>query len=163
MQIKKTLPFTYVIIDDKINLQKERTKIMLKIFISSHGHLASGMKSSLDILIGNSDRIHIFDAYVDEKSVQEVLDEFYKTVKEDDQIILLSDLLGGSVNSTMFLYLDRPNTTLIAGINLALVLELAVHQDNLTKEEIEKIVKDSREVLKIIENTNEPVVQDDFF
>ncbi|MEG0410105.1 MAG: PTS fructose IIA subunit, partial [Erysipelotrichaceae bacterium] len=73
---------------------------MLKIFISSHGHLASGMKSSLDILIGNSDRIHIFDAYVDEKSVQEVLDEFYKTVKEDDQIILLSDLLGGSVNST---------------------------------------------------------------
>ena len=136
---------------------------MVKIFISSHGHFASGIKSSLDILLGNSDFITVFDAYVDEKSVQYALDEFYKKVKEKDQVILLSDLLGGSVNSTMFLYLEKPNTMLVAGMNLALVLELAMHEEEITKEELEQMVENSRHVLKLIENTNDAIVEEEFF
>ena len=49
---------------------------MLKIFLSSHGHTASGLKSSLEILTGNSERITVFDAYVDNSTVQEHLDAF---------------------------------------------------------------------------------------
>lgn len=49
---------------------------MLKIFLSSHGHFASGMKSSLDILMGASDNVTVFDAYVDQTSV-------YKGYKQD--------------------------------------------------------------------------------
>lgn len=55
---------------------------MLKIFLSSHGHFASGLKSSLDILIGNSDVVTVFDAYIDEKTVQEQLELFYEKTKE---------------------------------------------------------------------------------
>ncbi|MBE6116809.1 MAG: PTS sugar transporter subunit IIA, partial [Erysipelotrichaceae bacterium] len=95
---------------------------MLRIFISSHGHFASGMKSSVEILMGPNPRITVFDAYVDQDSVQEHLDEFYSTVEPDDQVLLLSDLYGGSVNQVMYTYLTKPNTTLIAGVNLALVL-----------------------------------------
>ena len=43
---------------------------MVKFFLSSHGHLASGIKSSINILLGNSDRLTVFDAYVDEKSLE---------------------------------------------------------------------------------------------
>ena len=57
---------------------------MLRLFLSSHGHLASGMKTSLDILLGRSDSIEVFDAYIDECSVQEKLDAFYETVGEED-------------------------------------------------------------------------------
>ena len=35
---------------------------MLKLFISSHGHFASGMKSSVEILMGPNPRITVFDA-----------------------------------------------------------------------------------------------------
>ena len=41
-------------------------------------------------------------------------------------MILLSDMYGGSVNSIMYTFLNRPNTTLIAGVNLALVIGLVI-------------------------------------
>ena len=75
---------------------------MLKIFISSHGHFASGIKSSVEILMGPNPRITVFDAYIDQDSVQEHLDAFYETVGEDDKVLLLSDLYGGSVNQVMY-------------------------------------------------------------
>ena len=122
---------------------------MLKIFLSSHGHMASGIKSSLDILIGNTDKITVFDAYVDEKNVQDVLDNFYKTVGEDDEVLLLSDLYGGSVNQVMFTYLNRPNTRLVSGVNLALVLELAI-KETISDSELEELVETSRMMMKIV-------------
>ena len=122
---------------------------MLKIFLSSHGHMASGIKSSLEILIGNTDKITVFDAYVDEKNVQDVLDNFYKTVSEDDEVLLLSDLYGGSVNQVMFTYLNRPNTRLVSGVNLALVLELAI-KETISDSELEELVETSRMMMKIV-------------
>ena len=122
---------------------------MLKIFLSSHGHMASGIKSSLDILIGNTDKITVFDAYVDEKNVQDVLDNFYKTVSEDDEVLLLSDLYGGSVNQVMLTYLNRPNTRLVSGVNLALVLELAI-KETISDSELEELVETSRMMMKIV-------------
>ena len=122
---------------------------MLKIFLSSHGHMASGIKSSLDILIGNTDKITVFDAHVDEKNVQDVLDNFYKTVSEDDEVLLLSDLYGGSVNQVMFTYLNRPNTRLVSGVNLALVLELAI-KETISDSELEELVETSRMMMKIV-------------
>ena len=122
---------------------------MLKIFLSSHGHMASGIKSSLDILIGNTDKITVFDAYVDEKNVQDVLDNFYKTVSEDDEVLLLSDLYGGSVNQVMFTYLNRPNTRLVSGVNLALVIELAI-KETISDSELEELVETSRMMMKIV-------------
>ena len=122
---------------------------MLKIFLSSHGHMASGIKSSLDILIGNTDKITVFDAYVDERNVKDVLDSFYETVSEDDEVLLLSDLYGGSVNQVMFTYLNRPNTRLVSGVNLALVLELAI-KETISDSELEELVETSRMMMKIV-------------
>lgn len=136
---------------------------MLKLFLSSHGHLASGLKSSLDILLGNSSNVYIFDAYVDEHSVQFKLDEFYRHVSEDDQVILMSDLYGGSVNQVMVTYLNHPNTTLITGVNLALVLELSIKQGTVSECEIEEIVENSRRMMKVVKFENDALVNDDFF
>lgn len=78
---------------------------MLRLFLSSHGHLASGMKSSVEILSGANDRLTVFDAYVNEENVKDVLDNYFASVvKPEDQVILLSDLYGGSVNQVMYLY-----------------------------------------------------------
>ncbi len=123
---------------------------MLKIFISSHGHFASGIKSSVEILMGPNPRVTVFDAYVNQDSVQEHLDAFYETVGEDDKVLLLSDLYGGSVNQVMYTYLTKPNTRLVAGVNLALVLELAVREE-VSDAELEELVEQSRTMLRIVE------------
>jgi mannose/fructose-specific phosphotransferase system component IIA len=138
---------------------------MLKIFISSHGHFASGIKSSVEILMGPNPRITVFDAYIDQDSVQEHLDAFYETVGEDDKVLLLSDLYGGSVNQVMYTYLTRPNTRLVAGVNLALVLELAVKEE-ISDTELEELVEQSRTMLRIVElekSTETKEEDEDFF
>ena len=137
---------------------------MIKIFISSHGHFASGLKSSLEILMGPNDRVTVFDAYVTQESVQEHLDAFYETVGPEDTVLLLSDLYGGSVNSVMYTYLTKPNTKLVAGVNLALVLDLAVREE-ISDEELADLVEMSRTMLRVVEleQTEEDESNDDFF
>jgi mannose/fructose-specific phosphotransferase system component IIA len=138
---------------------------MLKIFISSHGHFASGIKSSVEILMGPNPRITVFDAYINQESVQENLDAFYETVGEDDKVLLLSDLYGGSVNQVMYTYLTKPNTRLVAGVNLALVLELAVREE-VSDAELEELVEQSRTMLRIVElekSTETKEEDEDFF
>jgi mannose/fructose-specific phosphotransferase system component IIA len=142
---------------------------MVRFFLSSHGHLASGLKSSIDILLGDSSCLTVFDAYVDEKSLEEVLNRYYdEIVGPEDQVILLSDMYGGSVNSIMYLFLNRPNTMLIAGVNLALVIGLVVNKDNLPKEQIEELIRESREAIRIVESdgtdlTNQGIETEDLF
>lgn len=138
---------------------------MIKIFISSHGHFASGLKSSLEILMGPNDRVTVFDAYVTQESVQEHLDAFYETVGPEDTVLLLSDLYGGSVNSVMYTYLTKPNTKLVAGVNLALVLDLAVREE-ISDEELADLVEMSRTMLRVVElekTQNEESDDEDFF
>ncbi len=137
---------------------------MLKLFISSHGSFASGMKNSVEILMGPNSRITVFDAYVTQESVQENLDRFYENVEADDQVILLSDLYGGSVNQVMYTYLEKPNTRLVAGVNLALVLELAVKEE-VSDEELEQLVEQSRTMLRVVtlDKSDAKEEDEDFF
>lgn len=136
----------------------------MKIFISSHGHLASGLKSSMEILFGPCNSITVFDAYLDERSVQEELEAFFNQAGEGEQIILISDLFGSSVNQAMCMYLERPDTTLVAGANLAFLLGLA-GRDSVTRKELEELVEESRKMLKIVEVQKDDAVvnEDEFF
>ena len=93
----------------------------------------------------------VFDAYVDEKSLNDALDAFFQTVGEKDQAILISDMYGGSVNSTMYTYLDRPNTTLVAGVNLALVIGLTILEGDIIRETLESVIEQSREAIRIVD------------
>ena len=65
---------------------------MTKFFLSSHGRLASGIGSSLDILLGGHDRLTCFDSYIDEHSLNDALDQFFQSVEPEEQVILLSDM-----------------------------------------------------------------------
>lgn len=137
----------------------------MKIFLSSHGHLASGLKDSVEILLGKQDKITVFDAYVDEYSVQEKLEAFYETVTEEEQVILCSDLIGGSVNTAMCPYLSRKNTMLVSGVNLAVLLDLTL-RDSITREELEGVVIQCRELLQIVDlerGLEEVMGEDEFF
>ena len=135
---------------------------MTKFFLSSHGHLASGMSSALDILLGMHERLIYFDAYVDEESLNDALDDFFVGVEEGDQVILLSDMYGGSVNQVMFTYLHKPNTRLVAGVNLACVLELSI-QESVSDEQLEEIVERSREMLRVVKDDSVETTEEDFF
>lgn len=138
---------------------------MLKIFLSSHGSMASGIKSSLGILMGDCSNLTVFDAYLDETSVQEHLDAFYQTVGPEDEVLLCSDLYGGSVNQAMFTYLDHPNTRLVAGVNMSFMMNLLSEEEGVSDERLDEIIEESREYLCRVEPMADTGTQagDNFF
>ena len=60
--------------------------------------MASGIKSSLDVLLGKSEDVTVIDAYLDQQSFEDRLDEYFRSLPEDEQVVMLSDIYGGSVN-----------------------------------------------------------------
>ena len=117
---------------------------MLKIFLASHAHLASGMKSSLDLLFGECPNLRVFDAYVEsDERLTDELDTFFQMISEDDDVLLLSDIYGGSVNTQMCSYLNRPKTRLVTGINLSFLIEIA-STSVITDERLDEIIEQSR-------------------
>lgn len=123
---------------------------MLKLFLASHGRFASGIQSSINILTGSNGNLTVFDAYVDEKSLEVELNKFYETVAAEDQVILLSDMYGGSVNSIMYMFLSKPNTRLVTGVNLNLVLTLA-YEEEVSDEALYTIISECRDGLRLVE------------
>ena len=121
---------------------------MLQIILASHGHLASGFNSALDVLTGSC-TIKVFDAFLDEQSLKDIIADNLKSIEAEDTLVMCSDLYGGSVNQTMALFLDRPHTYLIAGVNLAFLLELSLKTE-ITEEELETLIDESREALRLV-------------
>jgi mannose/fructose-specific phosphotransferase system component IIA len=136
---------------------------VLRIFIASHGTIASGIKSSLNILLGKSDNVTVFDAFIDERNLKDELEKYFSSISAEDQVIMVSDLYGGSVNQTMFLFLGRPNTFLVAGMNLSLVLDLALRTDPIDIKELNNVITQSREALQIVQNDSMNPKEEDFF
>ena len=136
---------------------------MKKIFIASHGKLASGFKSSLEVLLGSAEKVTIFDAYLDDSNFESILKSYLENQSKEDQILLLSDLYGGSVNQIMARYTYEESVLLIAGVNLAFILEIVAQGDNhISKNDLNEIIKNSREALKLVELEAVPE-QDNFF
>ena len=139
---------------------------MVKFLLASHGKMASGMKMSLDILLGHSENVSVYDAYVDDTNITEEFDKFFASVSDDDQVIMLADMFGGSVSNMMYTRLTRSNTFLVSGVNLALVLELVAMSacGDFTKESLETTIANSRDALKLVElDSSEENTEEDFF
>lgn len=137
---------------------------MVHVFLSSHGRLASGMQSSVEILTGGCDRLHIFDAYLDSRSVEEVLEVFYRDLPAGDTVVLLADIVGGSVCNAMLPWAQRPDTFLIGGANLAVLLEL-LNMDTVTADDIDELVSIGKFSVQHLqpENLSAKDNSDDFF
>lgn len=64
---------------------------MTDILIASHGHFASGLQSSLDILTGMGKQVNVIDAYVDDSDYTPKIEEFIKSAKRP--AVIMSVLL----------------------------------------------------------------------
>ena len=96
-----------------------------KFLIASHGSLASGIKSSLDIIVGEMDNVFLIEAYLTEnKSIEEEVNGVMNTLGNEDELIIFTDLLGGSVTNQMAAFTGKGNVHLVAGFNLALIIEV---------------------------------------
>ena len=92
-------------------IKEEKGYMMRQILIATHGKMASGIRYTLELVVGKMDEITTIDAYVNpEDDVEKMLEEYF-SVHEGARIIAFTDLRGGSVNQKLMKYAARPGVT----------------------------------------------------
>jgi mannose/fructose-specific phosphotransferase system component IIA len=104
---------------------------MRKFLIATHGAFAKGIKSSLDMIIGETDNVFLIQAYLDENIiVEDELAAVLTNITGADELIIFTDLLGGSVNNIMLREALKENVHIVSGFNLPLVIEIMMGDAN---------------------------------
>lgn len=124
---------------------------MKKFVIASHGETAAGLQSTLELFVGKDYDIRYFCAYTNRyPDIDQEIDTLCSEITSDDQVIIFTDLYGGSVNQKMALKLgERDNVFIIAGFNIPLIIELILSPEHFTFENIQKMIASSREAMRL--------------
>lgn len=123
---------------------------MRKFLIVTHGKMADGMAQSIEMVLGKRNDLTWLCAYVDGKSLPELIDPVIETYDDSDEIVIFTDISHGSVNQFFTKYLKSNNYHIITGINLALVLSIMLLPSN--------VRLDSEMILNEIEFAREQII-----
>jgi len=112
-----------------------------QILLIGHGKIASGVLSSVELIFGKSKNLYSIDTYTDSNfnlvnTVQNLIEK-----NKDNDLIIVTDLFGGSVNNEFLKYVGNENLYIVTGMNLALVLELVSKLNMSENESVDEIIK----------------------
>ena len=127
---------------------------MRKILIATHGHLAKGFESAVNLICGAHPHVSYFNAFVDDTNIDVFIDTYINSICDDDVAVICTDILGGSVNQKFLPFLDRGNIYLISGINLPLVLELILYSGEINTTMLNDLIEQSKEVILLVNEYN---------
>lgn len=126
---------------------------MTEILIASHGHFASGLKSSIDILTGMGNQVKTIDAYVNQTDYTDQINDFIKTAKRP--AVIFTDLKGGSVNQKVVLKTaSEKDIYVITQTNLAIVMAVLLDSEKLTENHLEELIQQSQVELFKVDKEN---------
>ena len=81
--------------------------------IASHSILAEGMGKTLKFFAGNEIKLEILTAYVNNTPIDDDIKNIMDKIPAEDEVVILTDLKGGSVNQKFFPFIYRPYTCLL--------------------------------------------------
>lgn len=117
---------------------------MRKIFIITHGKMASGIKDAAELLTGDNNII-AYDCYGENiqstDELNKILDDIQKEFAQYDNIIF-TDLFGGSVNNEVSKrILSNKNLYVVSGVNLPCILEFIFMNGENINDDIDKAIE----------------------
>ena len=120
-----------------------------RIIIATHGTFAEGIKASLKIIYGDVSEIECICAYVEPSiDYQKV---FRDAVARNDyattELVVVTDVLGGSVNNEFMELLGEYPFHLVTGLNLGLLLGIVCAPVGQTPDQIRETVNEAGKTL----------------
>jgi fructoselysine and glucoselysine-specific PTS system IIA component len=130
----------------------EKSAKTRKFLIATHGTFAVGVKSSLDIIVGAMEHIFLIQAYIDDAvSVEEQINQVMQHVSEADELIVFTDILGGSITNQILQHALRPNVHVVSGFNLPLLIEVMMaDMDTPVEETIASAIDSAKEQMTYV-------------
>lgn len=136
---------------------------MRKIIIASHFKLAEGMKQTLEFIAGPKDNVQALSAYVDNKPIEKEISTLLEEASADDEVIIFTDMLAGSVNQKFFPYKERPHTHIITGMNLPAVLAITLTPEDeyLSEDRVRALISEAKDQLIYVNDIKTEMSDDD--
>ncbi len=125
---------------------------MRRLVLASHGSLAEGMKSAAVMILGSSCQMDAFglDTW---GTPQAILEEIKKLMASspDDEFVIVCDIKGGSACNAVVELMMEPNVSILSGMNLNLILDLALMPENKSLAEMaEDYIAEAREGIQFL-------------
>ncbi len=125
---------------------------MKKVLVASHGHLASGIRSSIEILTGMADMVEAVDCYVDDSDFTPRIQAFIDSVGPEDEAIIFTDIYGGSVfQKVVLMEPEKRGIVHVTGMNIGLVIEALLGAETVTADSIKQSVELARATMQVVE------------
>ena len=119
---------------------------MRRILFASHGRFAAGMLDTLEMIVGQQAQTSALFAYTSDcPDPKPVLAKIVDGLPQGDELVIVTDVFGGSVNTEASQYRNHSGVFVVAGANLALAISLIVDQQTPTEELIERSLGEARE------------------
>lgn len=113
-----------------------------KFLLATHGTFAKGILDSLSIIMGKQSNIECLCAYLDgEDNIEQRVKTIVESKNSKDDLVVVTDVFGGSVNNEFMKYLSTQGLYLISGLNLNLLIELISSQEVNTEKMIKEILE----------------------
>ncbi len=121
-----------------------------RLVIATHGRFAEGIYDSLKMIVGDVKNIEVFTAYVEDAKdySKEIANIVTKHDYDEKQLVVITDLFGGSINNEFMQYVNQYPFYLLTGLNLGLLLSLIMVQESLTPDSIESLIAETQTYVK---------------
>lgn len=137
---------------------------MRRFIFASHHKLAYGLKDTVDFLTSNTKDIYDINAYMDneEEELGEVIEKLFASFAPEDEVIVLTDLLGGSVNQQFFSKVSS-RIHVICGMNLSLAMAVVMMDEHTAIDAIKiaKIIEESKNQILYMNQMKSDIDNDD--
>ena len=138
--------------------------LMRRFIFVSHHKLAYGLKDTVDFLTGATKTIYDINAYLDDetKDIDTVVAELFASFDDEDEVVVLVDMMGGSVYQKFYPYMSD-KVHVICGMNLPMALSLVLVPEDecLTSEKVEQVLMDCKNQLVYVNKMAASVDEDD--
>ncbi len=121
---------------------------MRHIVLASHHRYAEGLADTLAFL-GCREKLNVICAYVDEKPLAPMVDELFGAFDPQDEVLILTDILQGSVNQAFAPHMGE-RVFLVTGATVSLALELCLAGEPLTTESIARSIELARQSICLV-------------
>lgn len=97
---------------------------MIKIIIIAHGELAQELLNSAEMIAGKQPNLFALNRGPQDSlaNMQEKIDVLLKNVSDEDGVLILSDMIGGTPCNASVPMCRTFNVEVLAGVNLPMVL-----------------------------------------
>ena len=136
---------------------------MRHFIVASHGRLAEGMLDAVRLILGEVEDVRCYGAYIDPGEVMEdSVSRLLAAYPLEDEVIVVTDVMGGSVCNQFVRHLDRKNLHILAGMNLGFLLGLFLGRDLPLPELIEEVVNSGKNSICYCNRMVEEVMDEEF-